>query len=207
VEIGSEVNAYLQFNQDEIEPFRVFFSAVYDNIKAEYPDVSVGTVFAYHAFEETDTFFIYERLNIGDHDGFTLYTYGNGFAHTYHPRAVFDRLSEIEVLTGDRHFAMEEVGWTAAPSLSSSESEQRRAVKYFFDYLEQAPDRLEFMNWYALHDMASADCLRIADTFGLPEQYIQLFSDYLCNFGLHKNDGSQRSAWNEWMRRSANLAR
>lgn len=205
VEIGSEVNGYLQYHQEDIEPFRVFYAAVYDNIKAEYPDVSVGTLFAYHAFEETDTYFIYDRLNIGDHDGFTLYMNGEEFTHTYHPSVVFAKLNEIVEFTGDRQFAIEEIGWTAAESLSSSEDEQYNAVRYLFDFLEQAPERLEFLNWFALHDLTDADCMAIAMTFGVSEAQQGLFADFLCHFGLRENDGSPRLAWSEWVSRAALL--
>jgi hypothetical protein len=110
VEVGSEVNSYLQYHREDIEPFRVFYGAVYDNIKAEYPEVSVGTVFTYRALKDTDSFDIYHRLNIGDHDGFTLYIFNDDFAHTNPPWHVFLELDEIETLTGDRPFAIEELG-------------------------------------------------------------------------------------------------
>lgn len=202
VEIGSEVNSYLQYHQEDIEPFRAFYSAVYDNIKAEYPNVSVGTVFNYRALKDTDSFAIYERLNIGDYDGFTLYIYGANFAHTAHPEQVLVQLNEIAILTGDRQFAIDELGWTAATSLSGSASDQRMAVKYLFDFLALAPDRLKFINWFTLHDIAEAECNRIAGTFGIPAEYMELFSDFLCNFGLRENDGTPRPAWNEWVERA-----
>jgi hypothetical protein len=114
--------------------------------------VSVGIVFAYHELKKSNNFAIYERLAIGDHDGFTLYTFGDNFSHTKDPKLVFDALNEIAQLTGDRRFALEEVGWIASPSLGGSEASQREAVKYFFDFFEQAPDRLEFISWFTLHD-------------------------------------------------------
>jgi hypothetical protein len=209
VEVGSEVNAYFKNHEDEIEPYRVFFTAVRNNIKAKYPNVSVGIVFAYRQLKESNNFAIYNRLNIGDHDGFTLYTTGDDFAHTKDPKLVFDALNEIAQLTGDRRFALEEVGWTASQSLGGSDESQREAVKYFFDFLEQAPDRLEFISWFNLHDGRDKDCARIAKSFsrqgdGLsrnPDK-MKLFSDFLCHFGLRKNDGTPRPAWDEWVQRA-----
>lgn len=209
IEVGSEVNAYFKVHKDEIEPYRVFFTAVRNNIKAKYPEVSVGIVFAYHELKESNTFAIYERLNIGDHDGFTLYTFGENFVHTKDPKLVFDALNEIVQLTGDRRFALEEVGWIASPLLGGSDSSQREAVKYFFDFLEQAPDRLEFISWFNLHDGQEKDCAKMAKSFsrsgdGLsrsPEK-MKMFSDFLCHFGLLKNDGTARPAWDEWVKRA-----
>ncbi len=209
VEVGSEVNAYFERHEDEIEPYREFFSAVRNNIKAKHPSVSIGIVFAYHELKESNTFAIYERLNIGDHDGFTLYTFGDNFAHTKDPKLVFDALNEIAQLTGDRRFGLEEVGWIASPSLGGSDSSQREAVKYFFDFIEQAPDRLEFISWFNLHDGREKDCDKIARSFSRPgdglsrnPDKMKLFSDFICYFGLRRNDGTARPAWDEWVKRA-----
>lgn len=208
IEVGTEVNAYFQWHEDEIEPYRVFFDEVRRNIKEKYPNVSVGILFAYRELKESNTFAIYEQLNIGDHDGFTLYTFGDNYAHTKSPRLIFEGLKEIAQLTGDRKFVLEEVGWIASPLLGGNESSQREAVKFFFDYYEQAPERLEFMSWYSLHDLQEKDCDKIARTFSRPgdglsrdPEQMNLLSHFICNFGLRKNDGTPRPAWDEWVKR------
>jgi len=208
VEIGSEINGYLYYHQGDIEPFRVFYQAVYDKIKAAHPDVSVGTVFAYVELRKTGAWHIYDRLSIGDHDGFTVYLLGDGFQHTSPPWHTFLMLHEIAEMTGNRPFAIEEIGWTAATELQGSEESQRKAVGYAFDYLDWvwASDRLEFMIWYAMHDMNTADCHRIAGTFGdLSEADRNLFAMFLCSFGLRDNDGNARPAWDEWVSRASNF--
>lgn len=209
VEIGSEVNAYFERHADEVEPFRAFYAAVHRNIRARYPQVSVGTVFAYRELRESGNFDVYHRLSIGDHDGFTLYVFGDDFAHTKDPRQVGAALNEIADLTGDRRFALEEIGWSASPELSGSESSQRAAVESMFDFIEHAPDRLLFANWFTLHDGQSQDCDRIArsfsragDALSRQPQKMDLFSHFLCNFGLRRNDGSPRPAWDAWVERA-----
>lgn len=204
LEIGSEVNAYLYHHQKDIEPYRKFFLAVRDNIKAVYPDVSVGMVFAYHTLKEDKAFSIYGRLRVGDHDGFTLYTFEDGFAHTRSPQRVFYALKEIESLTGKRPYVIEEIGWTTSTLLKGSEDEQLQAMRCMFKYLSQAPARLEFLIWFNLHDGRKQDCARIAKTFFPPDakpEDVALFSEFLCNFGLRRNDGSEKPAWTEWIKR------
>ena len=66
-------------NPDEVEPYKKFYSQVKNNIKAHYPDMMVGTVFAYHEFDVGDSWFVYHNLSIGDFDAFTLYIYSEGF--------------------------------------------------------------------------------------------------------------------------------
>jgi len=208
VEIGSEINGYLYTHPEDVEPFRVFYQAVYDNIKAEYPDVSVGTVFAYRELRETGAFDIYDQLSIGDHDGFTVYLFNEGFQHTVPTWETALMLQEIADLTGDRPFVIEEIGWTAAADLQGSAEAQREAVGSAFDYLasEDASDRLEFMIWYAMHDMNPVNCDQIAGTFGeLEDPERALFSQFLCSFGLRDHDGNPRSAWDEWVSRAASL--
>jgi len=205
LEIGSEVNGYLYQHQEDIEPYRVFFQTVYDNIKAIYPNVSIGMVFAYHALKESNSFFIYNRLNVGDHDGFTLYTFEDGFAHTRNPKRVFNALKEIEFLTLGRSYAIEEIGWTTSALLNGSQAEQRQAVRHVFKYLAQAPARLKFLIWFNLHDGQEATCTQIARTFFPPESTpnpndLALFSEFLCNFGLRQNDGTPKLAWKEWIK-------
>jgi hypothetical protein len=208
VEIGSEINGYLFYHQGEIEPFRVFYQAVYENIKAAYPDVSVGTVFAYVDLRNTGAYNIYDRLSIGDHDGFTVYLLSDGFQQTSPPSDAALMLEEIADLTGDRPFAIEEIGWSTDAEMQGSELTQRQAVDSAFDYLESAgaSDRLEFITWYAMHDMDYDDCYQIAATFGdLEGEDRALFARFLCSFGLRDHQGNARSAWNEWVSRAAEL--
>lgn len=209
LEIGNEVNAYLANHPDEVGPYGVFFKRVYDAVKAKYPNVSVGMVFAYRELKESDTSSIYKRLALGDHDSFTLYAFSNGFAHTLKPSSIFDQLKEIERLTGNRHFALEEVGWTTSPALKGSAADQQAAVRAFFDYRDQAPARLDFISWFNLHDGRGSDCDAIAGTFSRKgdalskdRNAMKLFSDFLCNFGLRHNDGRSKPAWDEWTKRA-----
>ena len=74
---------------------------------------------------------------------------------------------------------------SSSRGLKGSESDQREAVGYFFDFLEQAPDRLEFMNWFNLHDGRDQDCQKIArsftrkgDALDKNKNLMNLFSDF-----------------------------
>jgi hypothetical protein len=94
---------------------------------------------------------------------------------------------------------------TAASELQGSDESQRKAVSFAFDYLDWvwASGRMEFMIWYAMHDMNPADCHRIAGIFGdLPEADRALFAMFLCSFGLRDNEGNARPAWDEWVSRA-----
>lgn len=137
VEIGNEVDIYFNIHPEDLSSYKIFYREVYDNIKKAHPDVKVGTVFAYHELRKNNNFEVYRTLSqIGDFDAFTLYVYNSGFIFDRDPVEIYNYLQEIEKLTGNRKFALEEVGWNAYPGLQGNENDQRQAVKYFFDYLE-----------------------------------------------------------------------
>ena len=212
VEIGNEVNAYFMRHPDEVQQYREFFTAVHARIKQRFPAVRVGIVYTFHEMQAHNDFSIYEQLRAGDFDGFTLYIYNEGFRFDRPPREIFDALQQIARITGARPFAVDEVGWSAAPSLGGSEAAQRSAVAATFDFLDHAPDRLLFLAWFNLHDGRRQDCDQIARTFvksgdamSRDTPAMRIFSDFLCNLGLRTNDGKTRSAWDEWVRRARAL--
>lgn len=208
VMIGNEVDIYLHANPGELDAYASFYGKVYDAIKEEYPDLQVGTIFAYHELRRNGDDRMYDKLAIGDFDAFTLYIYGDGFTFDRDPSEILTYLREIEDMTGNRSYAMTEVGWSTAPALSGTEPDQAEAVGYFFDYLEEAPERLEFLSYFALHDWTKEDCLKSGETFfvqGNPwlqdSEYMDVFSDFLCYMGVLKNDGTPKQAWDVWASR------
>lgn len=208
VEIGSEVNAYFSRHPEEVGAYRTFFETVRRRIKGKHPRVGAGIVFAWSEMKTEADREIYRRLAIGDHDGFTLYLFGDNFAHTREPAEILQSLKEIEKLTGTRRFALEEVGWSPWPGLKSSEADQAAAVGYFFDYLESAPERLEFMTWFNLHDGREEDYAKIVQSFVAGQamaddpEAVRCFTEFLCHLGLRAHDGTPRAAWHEWVKRA-----
>ncbi|MBN2330482.1 MAG: hypothetical protein JXC85_01580 [Candidatus Aenigmarchaeota archaeon] len=213
VEIGNEVDIYLHAHPDELDAYATFYREVYGSIKERYPDLPVGTIFAYHEIRNNNEQRIYERLPIGDFDAFTLYIYSPGFVFDHEPMELLTYLAEIENLTGDRRFALTEVGWNTNEGLGGKESDQLELVSLFFDYLEQAPGRLQFMSYFALHDWEKEDCLLGGETFFQPgdsmiedEEFMDVFSDFLCYLGIINNDGTPKLAWQEWYSRGRQYA-
>lgn len=204
VEIGSEVNAYLQNHPDEVGPFALFFSEVYGRVKQAHPNVSIGTCFAYRELREANAWNIYGALATGDHDGFTVYLHNDGFQHNRPPWRVALWLHEIAALVGSRSWVVEEVGWSAASQLGSSDEEQRVAVSALFDYLEwgwRSPT-LQAVMWFNQHDIDDATAHQIAGTFGdLSDEDRALLALFLSRFGLRENSGLPRPAWLEWTNR------
>lgn len=210
VEIGNEVDIYLHSHPYELRSFKNLYRHVYDSINEKYPDLPVGTVFAYHEIKTNNAQWIYHNLTIGDFDAFTLYVYTRpDFIFDRDPEEMTQHLKEIEALTGERSFALEEFGWSTSSRLQGREEDQRQAVIEFFNYLESAPERLHFMNFFILHDGIEKDCVEQAKSF-LEEdspmlenkEFMDIFSDFLCQLGLIKNDGTEKLAWNEWLERA-----
>ena len=212
VEIGAEVNIYLRDHRDELIPFRNFYQRAYQAIKSHFPSVKVGTVFAFHEFHSPDELEIYHQLAIGDLDGFTVYALDRKQEFSQDPASQLELMKAIEDLTGTRPFAIEETGWSASPNLRGSPEDQRKAVGYFFDFLERAPPRMLFASWFTMHDGVQAECERIARSFLAPgspllrnPRTMSKLSDFFCQFGLRENNGSPRPGWNEYAERASRL--
>ncbi len=213
VEIGNEVDIYMHMHPDELNDYAVFYQGVYDRVKKAYPDVKVGIIFAYHDMMHNGEVRVYEKLaHIGDFDAFTLYIYNRpGFIFDRDPSEFLEHMEEIEELTGNRTFAMEEIGWNTDPGLKGKESDQVKHVGYFFDYLESAPERVDYMNYFMLHDGAKDNCIEQGKSFledDSPylenEEFMDTFSDFLCYLGMINNDGTPKAAWEEWTKRTGN---
>lgn len=210
VEIGNEVDGYLEKHPDELEAYKTLYQQVYDSIKEKYPDVPVGTVYAYRHVKDSELFWIYDSLSeVGEMDAFTLYVHRDGFMFDRDPSEVTSELKEIETLTGDRMYAIEELGWSTSPVLKGNEADQVKVVDNFFDYLEEAPDRLQFMNYFFLHDRTAENCRTEVEGYFVPgdptlnnNDVMTRLAEFVCVHGLLKVDGTPKPAWNEWATRA-----
>jgi hypothetical protein len=209
VEIGNEVNIYFQSFPEELDAFRVFYSRVVEKIRQTFPDIKVGTIIAYHILRQHKQEKMYRELSLGDFESFTLYVYDNGFVFNHEPREIFEWLQDLEELTGDRAYALEEVGWSTAPTLEGSEPEQAEAVDAFFDYLHRAPARLEYMYWFILHETSLDEGRKQARSFfeELDPAFeespaMRRFVTFLSLMGLRNKDGTPKAAWHTWTRRA-----
>ncbi len=209
VEIGNEVDIYLNTHPEHLQNFKSLYQQVYGSIKENYPDLPVGTIFAYHDMKNNNAFWVYHNLSIGDFDDFTLYIYNPGFIFNRDPVEIKQHLEEIEALTGDRKFGLEEIGWSTSPRLQGRQQDQVETVKYFFEYLQEAPERLQFMNFFILHDGTYENCIEQAKSFLEPDspmlenqEFMDIFSDFLCQLGLFRNDGIAKLAWGEWVKQA-----
>ena len=210
VEIGNEVNIYLEEHPEEADDFKEFYSYVYDRMKEEHPDTRVSTVFAYHAARETDTVYMIEDLaDVGDFNAFTLYIYGDKFAFDGVIGNTGTYFDEIEAIS-DKPFAMIETGWSTSPMLKSSEERQVEYIDEVFDILEEKKDRIEFLGWFDSNDVGEENCEEIAESFISPEmgenitenEYWTYFEEFICTLGLKDVNNKPKSGWNEWIKRS-----
>jgi hypothetical protein len=211
VEIGNEINIYFLSHPEELESYTLFYKKVIDAVEEKFPQIKTGTVFAYHVLKKERQERMYRALSYGDFDSFTLYIHGSRFEFSRDPAELFDWLEEIEQLTGNRKYALEEVGWSTASSLMASQQDQAEAVDAFFDYLEQAPARLEYMSWFLLHDWSWDEGVQQAGTFFAdPDKALEksaamdAFITFLITLGLIDKNGNPKDGWYTWAERARN---
>lgn len=202
IQIGNEIDIYFNNHKDELDDYVEFYKHIYNKIKEKYPDLMVGTVFAYHEIKANNNQDIYNRLNIGDFDSFTLYIYDKDFNFNKDPDTYLTYLKEIETLTKNRKYSIEEIGWNTHNNLQSNQQKQAQTVNIFFNYLKDAPNRLEYMMWFMLHDWNKTEATLQAGSFFEKDdntinnsKFMDPFVDFLTYLGLIKKDGTPKLGW------------
>ena len=208
VEIGNEVDIYLNIHPEQVYEFKDFYSYVHDEIKAEHPNVKVGTIFAYHAAKQSNSTWIIEELNdIGDFNGFTVYVHQDKYYFNGSMDDVKPYFDEIDGISGDKPYAFTETGWSSSSTLGSSEEMQSEYVGEVFSILKERKNRVEFFTWYMSHDISDSFCSEVAEGFITEDieflldnqEYMQNFEDFICTQGLRTADDEPKLAWNTWI--------
>jgi hypothetical protein len=193
--IGLEVDGYLKDNRDEIPEFHEFFKESYDAIKAEHPDVKVGTISTYHDAKKRNELDIIETLGkTGDLIGLTYYPQFLSQDTTKIPDH-FEDMSDI-ASNLNKKFAITESGWSTLGYQGSEEQQQ----KFMQEILSLELDNNEYIGFYNLHDVP-------VEYYGLENYNINVAGEYttfLLNLGLKNNDASDKPAWTEFKGRQAN---
>lgn len=201
--IGNEVNDYFWLHRDEIDAYRVAFEHAREAIHARYPELPVGTVFAYHDAEQLGTLDIIPALNHGDMVAYTLYLHQD-FFFNQDPAEVGAYLDRMLAQSGDTPVAIVETGWSTASEIGASEQSQADYIHALFDAFVQRQDRIRFLTWFVLHDSLREDCAEQAQTFLTPEiqmddETMETFVTFLCHLGLRKADGTPKLGWEAWV--------
>ncbi|MFH1222074.1 MAG: hypothetical protein V1492_03245 [Candidatus Micrarchaeota archaeon] len=204
--LGNEVDDYFYTHREQLPAFKELLRYTREKIKQESPTTKVGFTATYHdAIKNNDTDIIQNLAEDADIIGYTDYG--------AHDLFVFDNVSRgIEYLDGPKTivpgkpYAIVEAGWSTSAVLNSSEDKQADYARGFFAYLNNTD--AEFVNWFNLHD--DTDCSAVAGTF-LTEspqlkgdaEFLGIFKEFLCNFGLKKADGTPKKAWQVWQENTA----
>ena len=187
--LGIEVNMLYEKLPADFEKFVLFFSEVYDAVKAISPNTKVFTIFQLEKMKGLNGG-LFGGVNDGTKNQWDLvnkFPKSDIIAFTTYPGLVYknpadipsDYYSEIRDRT-TKTVVFTEIGWHSEASpvgWESSESEQAEFVKTFFDLTKEL--KPEFAIWSFLYD----------------QNIIQPFN----SMGFFISDGSAKLVWNKWI--------
>lgn len=189
--IGVEVNILYERSPVDFEDFARFFREVYDAIKEKSPTTRVFTVFQLEKMKGMGGGLFGGENDPGKSEWHLLEDFAvdsDVVAFTTYPDLVYkdpsevpnDYYSEIRMHTSKR-IVFTEIGWHADASplgWESSDEEQERFVLRFFSLTSNLD--MEVAIWSFVYDQNASE------PFG--------------SMGLLTADGSQRPAWNAWVK-------
>ncbi len=188
--LGIEVNVLYEKSPADFEEFVQFYNEVYDAIKASSPNTKVFTVFQLEKMKGLNGGLFGGVNNPAEAEWELLDKFPKSdiIAFTSYPGLIYKELSEIptdyysEIKSHtSKSVAFTEIGWHSADSptgLESSEAEQAEFVKVFFDCTKSL--NLEMMIWSFMYNPNT----------------IEPFN----SMGLHRDDGTAKPAWDEWVK-------
>lgn len=158
----------------------------------------VGVVISFRDAEKKGQWPLVKRLaEQVDLIGYTVYGYEDPGFRFGVPADGLRWLERLPEGVPGKPYAVVETGWNSAAVLDSNETEQAEFARLFVRHL--ATTRAEFVTWFLFQD--GKDCSRTAKSFLGPlgalgaGKQIEIFKAFLCNFGLRRNDGTPKPAW------------
>jgi hypothetical protein len=196
--IGNEANTYLAEHRDEAPAYEELVRRTREAVHRAEPATRVGVVISFRDAEKKGQWPLVKRLaQQVDLIGYTVYGYEDPGFRFGVPADGLRWLERLPEGVPGKPYAVVETGWNSAAVLDSNEAEQAEFARLFVRHL--ATTRAEFVTWFLFQD--GKDCSRTAKSFLGPfagigaGKQIEIFKAFLCNFGLRRNDGTPKPAW------------
>jgi hypothetical protein len=195
--VGNEANTYLHEHPEMVPAYEEIVRRTVEAVHRAAPGVRVGVVISFRDAERHDAWPMVRRLVApADLVGYTVYGYEDPDFQFPDPSAGLAWLERLPNGIPGKPYAVLETGWNTAANLGSSEAEQAEFARLFFRHL--AATRAEFVTWFLFQD--GEDCTKVAGAFLKPglrpkRERFEIFKSFLCNFGLRRNDGTPKAAW------------
>jgi hypothetical protein len=202
LELGNEVNIYLNDHPEDMQPFLEFIREARQAVHEVRPGLPVGTVLAFHELMSSGRMDMLETFKFGDFLAYTYYPHTPGFRYDGDPGVFAGVLDQMIERSGDMPFIIVENGWATAESLGGSEERQAQYVRATFAALAERRGSFGWHLWFGFHDGETSICEEGGLSFlppgtdpaSLGEAW-GAFVDYLCTLGLKRYDGTPKLGW------------
>jgi hypothetical protein len=191
VQIGNEVDTYLDPRPSEVAAYAKLVTAAKARFQQRVPGLKVSVTFKFQAMNALAS--TYQPLDtLCDH--LTL-TYG---PHTPEYRALPPSAIGGEVVAmlkaaRSRKILMQEFAYPSAVDAGSSTAQQAEAMRHIVRQLRMISGQVEAVQVFLLGDLSTANTNNLAYSFGM---YTPTFTAYLGSLGLYTTSGTAKPAFN-----------
>jgi len=201
INLGYEVDAYLNQNPDQVEPYLLFLNQVRTMGRSLLPTTSFGVVYSFDAVRASTATY-YWLAGFGDHVAFDYYNIGSDFVE----RDPSTPAADLWLMT---HFAnglpvlINEVGYSSSPLLGGGPAAQQQFFQNFFAALQQNSGSFIGAVVWSMIDMPAAVVAQAAAELGTATD--PNFAAFLGSLGISQSDGTPKPARSTFTTTAANF--
>ena len=191
ISIGNEVDVYLNAHPTEWVPYANFYGQAVTLVRT-YISIRVGVTSTYGGAIDAQTGPFIANLNtLSDLVMMNYYPLNINFT-PHDPSVVAGDFVKILAASPGKPIFLQEVGYPASTALGSSEQLQAQFVTNVFSEWMKAGDKIQFLNFFLLHDDTPQGCQQIANQIGVTDPN---FVPFFCSLGLRNSDGTDKLGW------------
>jgi hypothetical protein len=200
IEVGNEVNAYLDSHRNEIPHYYNLVSAVLPTIRENFPGAQFTVNFTADAIPKMRSDYG-DIASLLDLNSFTYYPMDSEF-RMKDPAAARGDFAKMVAAANGKNVFIQEVGYPSDPKNGSSEEKQAQFVTNVFQALAEQP-KIIAANFVWMSDLPES----VVDEFS---KYYRLanndrFRAYIGTLGMFDRKGSPKQAWTSFQAGAAAL--
>ncbi len=201
VNIGNEVDVFLNSDQESWMAYREFLRAATEKIHALRPGVPVTVKTTYDALlspwaEQARA--IHSGTDIVSLTYYGLDSAVSGISR-FPGQSVAGALETMTTAFPGRTIHLAEIGFPSGSRCFGGEKGQVQFVKDFFAAWDMYADQVTHANWVWMYDVPERAVSNFSSYYGVSDP---CFSEYLATLGLKRLDGSSKPAFNEIARQA-----
>ncbi len=190
LQIGNEVNEYFKNHRGELEAYRRFLEQVLPDAKRLFPEAAFSVNFTFFAAPALNEY--QDLLSLCDFVSFTYYPLAADLTFRPPSEAAGDFNLMLRA-AGSKPVFLQEVGYSSAERLHSSEDQQAQFIRTVFHLLRQHRDRIFAAHFVWMSDLPNS----VVESF---TKYYKMgnsenFKAYLASLGYFDKQGKPKKAW------------